>query len=205
MADVGRRWTDPARGRRGRRRPMETSHHYLNSFFGAMEIDGSADDDACVDDGQDFGVARRPYKLLSELSEAEFEVVAELYAMPKELGRCIWSGPEIVKGAGVPVFVKTSTSTRSRMVDFDWWPGTPGLSMVDFDLVASDTVADVKDTIQFWLGIPQNQQRWKVICVCGEIFTDMEIADDRCVVEVFSEYNFGLSRRLPLYIYVTFR
>ena len=116
MADVGRRWTDPARGRRGRRRPMETSHHYLNSFFGAMEIDGSADDDACVDDGQDFGcygVARRPKanKWLSELSEAEFEVVAELYAMPKELGRCIWPGPEIVKGAGVPVFVKTSTSS----------------------------------------------------------------------------------------------
>ena len=52
-----------------------------------MENDGS-DDDACVDDGQNFGVARRPYKLLSELSEAEREVgdmIAELYSMPKEL------------------------------------------------------------------------------------------------------------------------
>ena len=182
---------------------------YLGASCVVMENDNSDDDaNAVVEDLPVFSGPLQPrrYQLLSELSEEERErgdMIAELYSMPKELGRCIWTGPEI--GNGVPVFVKTPTSTRSRMVDFDWWPRTPGLSMVDFDLVASDTVGHVKDTIQFWLGIPQNQQRWRVICVCGEIFTDMEIADDRCVVEVFSEYNFGLSRRLPLYIYVTFR
>ena len=182
---------------------------YLGASCVVMESDDSDDDaNAVVEDLPVFSGPLLPWRhqSLSESSEAEREradMIAELYSMPKELGRCIWSGPEF--GNGVPVFVKTSTSTRSRMVDFDWWPGTPGLSMVDFDLVASDTVGHVKDTIQFWLGIPQNQQRWRVICVCGEIFTDMEIADDRCVVEVFSEYNFGLSRRLPLYIYVTFR
>ena len=176
---------------------------YLGASCVVMESDDSDDDaNAVVEDLPVFSGPLLPWRhqLLSERSEAEREradMIAELYSMPKELGRCIWSGPEIGKGAGVPVFVKTSTSTRSARAT--------GLSMVDFDLVASDTVADVKDTIQFWLGIPQNQQRWRVICVCGEIFTDMEIADDRCVVEVFSEYNFGLSRRLPLYIYVTFR
>ena len=174
---------------------------YLGASCVVMENDNSDDDaNAVVEDLPLFSGPLQPrrYQLLSERSEAEREradMIAELYSVPNELGRCIWSGPEF--GNGVPVFVKTSPSTGSARAT--------GLSMVDFDLVASDTVGHVKDTIQFWLGIPQNQQRWRVICVCGEIFTDMEIADDRCVVEVFSEYNFGLSRRLPLYIYVTFR